>query len=250
MKLIRFTYKNKEYYGIPDKDTVELCSGSIAEGFAQTGEKANMNEIKILAPVMPSKAVCVGRNYRAHVMETGSDIPEEPMIFIKPTTTIIANGESIVYPPISKSVDYEGELAIIIGATAKNVPADKVYDYIFGYTCANDVTARDLQRKDGQWTRGKGFDTFMPLGPCIETDIDPTHLPIRTLHNGKVVQESNTELFIFDIPRMISFITEVMTLLPGDVVLTGTPSGIGPMQPGDSVVVEIDGIGRLENTVK
>jgi len=197
---------------------------------------------------MPSKTVCVGMNYLDHIKELGSDIPEEPVLFLKPTTAVIGPCDSIILPAISKRVDYEGELAIVIGKRARHLSEENALDCVFGYTCANDVTARDLQKKDGQWARCKGFDTFLPIGPCIETKLDAGALTIRTMLNGKVEQDSNTNQLLFKIPKLISFITECMTLEPGDVILTGTSSGVGPIASGDTVSVEIEGIGTLENT--
>lgn len=249
MKLIRFIYNGKECYGELSGETATLLNGDIENGFSSGEISIPLDHIKLLSPVMPSKAVCVGLNYIDHIEETGATRPEEPVIFIKPSTSVIAPGDAIVHPPITERMDYEGELAVVIGATARNVPESEAERYIFGYTCANDVTARDLQSRDGQWTRAKGFDTFLPLGPWIETDIDPSSLAIRTFLNGKTVQDSNTEHLLFKIPKIISFISSAMTLLPGDVILTGTSSGIGPMKPGDTVTVEIEGLGRLDNPI-
>ncbi|MDR2931842.1 MAG: fumarylacetoacetate hydrolase family protein [Oscillospiraceae bacterium] len=249
MKLIRFIYQDKEWYGELIDDFVALYKGDIATGLAPAGVDVALADIKLLSPVKPSKAVCVGLNYIDHIEETNAQRPDEPCIFIKPSTSVIGPGESIIRPAMSRRVDYEGELAIVISRTAKNIPEEMAAAFIFGYTCANDVTARDLQSKDGQWTRGKGFDTFLPIGPCIETDINPAALPIRTCLNGKTVQDSNTKYLLFGVEKMVSFVSQVMTLLPGDVILTGTSSGIGPMVSGDTVAVEIEGIGRLENPV-
>jgi len=250
MKLVRFIHKGRESYGYMKEDWVEFLQGDIASGFKAAEDEAPLDEIKLLSPVLPSKAVCVGQNYLDHIKEMGNEIPDEPVIFMKPPTSVIGPGDTIMRPPISDRVDYEGELAVVIGKQAKDLSEENAFDYVLGYTCANDVTARDLQKKDGQWIRAKGFDTFLPLGPCIETEIDPGALGIRTFLNGEIVQDSCTDQLLFKIPRLLSFITAVMTLEPGDVVLTGTGSGVGAMARGDVVTVEIEGIGRLENIVE
>jgi 2-keto-4-pentenoate hydratase/2-oxohepta-3-ene-1,7-dioic acid hydratase in catechol pathway len=197
----------------------------------------------------PSKVVAVGLNYRDHARELKMDIPGYPLIFMKPSTSVIGEGDPIVFPVQTQELHYEGELGIVIGKRARNVPAGKARDFIAGYTCANDVTARDLQRLDGQWTRAKSFDTFCPLGPRIVSDMDPTALEIMTRVNGEVKQRSTTANMIFDVYDLVSFISGIMTLLPGDVIITGTPPGVGPLLPGDTVEVEIEGIGTLTNTV-
>ncbi len=204
---------------------------------------------QLLPPTTPTKIVAVGRNYAEHAKELGNDVPPEPVIFLKPATSVLAPGATIVRPPISNRVDYEGELAIVIGREARNVPRERWRDYVRGFTCANDVTARDLQKKDVQFTRAKSFDTFCPIGPCIETDLDPSALRIQTRVNGEIRQNGNTDQMIFKCDFLIEFITQVMTLLPGDVIITGTPAGIGPLASGDVVEVEIEGIGTLKNVV-
>src|SRR5690606_13814759 len=196
-----------------------------------------------------SKVVCVGKNYAAHAEEMGGSAPEEPVIFIKPNTAIVGPNAPIVYPPSSTRVDYEGELAVVIGRPCKDVPAARAREVILGYTVANDVTARDQQQSDGQWTRGKGYDTFCPLGPWIETEVDPSDLEIRTELDGEVRQRSRTSLLLHDIPKLVEWVSTVMTLLPGDVILTGTPEGVGPMQVGQQVSVTVEGIGTLTNPV-
>ena len=202
----------------------------------------------MLAPCLPSKIVAIGLNYRDHAEEVKLEIPKEPVLFIKPSTCVIGPGEAIVFPKMSRRVDYEGELAIVIRKTAKSVPEEKAGDYILGYTCLNDVTARDLQPKNGQWTLAKGFDTFAPIGPWIVTDIDPSQLEISTFLNGERRQHSNTKNLIFGCKKLVSYISQVMTLLPGDVIATGTSSGVGKMAVGDRVEVVIEGIGTLSNT--
>jgi 2-keto-4-pentenoate hydratase/2-oxohepta-3-ene-1,7-dioic acid hydratase in catechol pathway len=197
----------------------------------------------------PSKIICVGRNYADHAKELGNEVPAEPIIFLKPPSAVLSHGGTIVLPKQSQRVEHEGELAIVVGKEAKNVPAARWREFVQGFTCANDVTARDLQKKDVQFTRGKSFDTFCPLGPWIETDLDPSALRLVTRVNGAVRQDGNTRQLIFPPPVLLEFITSVMTLLPGDVILTGTPAGVGPLAPGDTVEVEIEGIGTLRNVV-
>lgn len=220
-----------------------LHSGRIAESSA-VPEGATL-----LTPVVPSKIVCVGRNYAEHVKELGNEAPAEPVLFFKPPSALLAPGGTIVRPAVSQRVDFEGELAIVVGREAKDVKAARWRDYVRGFTCANDVTARDLQKKDVQFTRGKGFDTFLPLGPCIETDLDPSDLSITTRVNGETRQDGRTSQMIFTLGSLFEYITGIMTLVPGDVILTGTPSGVGPLQSGDVVEVEIQAIGVLSNAV-
>jgi len=203
----------------------------------------------LLPPVVPSKIVCIGRNYAEHVKELGNEAPAEPVLFFKPPSALLAPGGTIVRPAQSQRVDFEGELAIIVGREAKDVKAARWRDYVRGFACANDVTARDLQKKDVQFTRGKGFDTFAPLGPCIETELDPADLRITTRVNGETRQDGRTSQMIFALDALFEYITAIMTLVPGDVILTGTPSGVGPLQAGDVVEVEVEGIGVLTNAV-
>ena len=201
--------------------------------------------------IKPTKIVCVGRNYVEHAKELGNEVPKEPLIFLKPPSSLIANGEAIVYPSITENLHFEGELGIVIGKRAKHVKAANAFDYIFGYTCVNDVTARDLQRRDGQWTRGKGCDTFCPAGPRVvpRDELDFAKVRVRTLLNGVVKQDAPITDLIFSVDVIIEYVTQFMTLEPGDLIATGTPSGVGPMQPGDTVEVEIEGIGILRNPV-
>jgi 2-keto-4-pentenoate hydratase/2-oxohepta-3-ene-1,7-dioic acid hydratase in catechol pathway len=203
----------------------------------------------LLPPVLPSKIVCVGRNYADHAKELGNEAPAEPLLFFKPPSSLLAPEGTIVRPELSQRVDFEGELAIVIGREAKDVKADRWRDYVRGFACANDVTARDLQKKDVQFTRGKGFDTFCPIGPCIEDDLDPADLRISTRVNGETRQDGRTADMIFTCGFLLEYITAVMTLVPGDVILTGTPAGVGPLQAGDVVEVEIEGVGVLRNAV-
>lgn len=215
-----------------------------------TGQKIPLAELRLLAPVIPrSKVIGIGKNYADHAAEMGSDVPAHPLVFLKPNTSVIGPDEAIVHPATSKRVDYEGELAVVIGRICKDVSAPDAAKVVFGYTVANDVTARDLQASDGQWARAKGFDTFCPLGPWIETDFDPSSSRIRTELDGEVVQDQPTSDMVFDVPTLIAHVSSFMTLLPGDVILTGTPAGIGPMAPGQSVSVTVDGIGTLTNRV-
>jgi 2-keto-4-pentenoate hydratase/2-oxohepta-3-ene-1,7-dioic acid hydratase in catechol pathway len=224
--------------------------GGSADDLKLTGVRFALDQVRLLAPILPSKVVCIGRNYADHIAELGNQRPEEPIIFLKPSTSVIGAGDPIRRPTaISARIDYEGELAVVIGRVCREVPPERAAEVIFGYTCANDVTARDLQSKDGQWTRAKGFDTFCPLGPWIETDVNASDLALTTRLNGEIKQESRTSLLLNDIPTLVAFVTVVMTLLPGDVLLTGTPAGVGPMDEGDEVSVTIEGIGSLTNPV-
>ena len=204
---------------------------------------------KLVAPVTPTKIVCVGRNYAEHAKELGNEAPSEPLLFLKPPSAILDPDGTIVRPPISQSVQHEGELAIVIGKEAKNVKAENWREYVLGFACANDVTARDLQKKDVQFTRGKGFDTFCPIGPCIETELDVSSLRVQVRVNGETRQNGSTSQMIFSCAFLVEYISAIMTLMPGDVILTGTPSGVGPLNAGDTVEVEVEGIGVLRNVV-
>jgi len=206
---------------------------------------------QLLPPCAPTKIVCVGRNYPEHARELGNEPPKEPLIFLKPPSSLIPSGANIVYPSLSERVDFEGELGVVIGKRARNVEASEALAYVLGYTCVNDVTARDLQRKDGQWTRGKGFDTFCPVGPCLVTadELDLSQLRIRTIVDGVVKQDGAVSEMMFSVGDIIAYVSAFMTLEPGDLIATGTPPGVGPLQPGSIVQVQIDGIGVLENTV-
>lgn len=249
MRIVRYQSGDGATYGMIEDDAVYALHGDVF-GPCNVGRRvASLEDVRVLAPCVPSKILAVGRNYIEHAQETQNDVPEEPLLFIKPPTTVIAHLDPIVYPVLSQRVDHEGELAVIIGRRCRSVEPAQAKDYIFGYTCANDVTARDLQRKDGQWTRGKGFDTFLPLGPYIQTDFHWANASLQTRLNGQVRQNGQLKDMVFKVDFLISFVSQVMTLLPGDVLLTGTPAGIGPMQPGDVVEVEISGIGTLRNHV-
>ena len=248
MRVVRVFTGEDVRYGLADATTITLITD---EPFAawETDDVISMVGARLMPPAMPTKIVCVGVNYKGHAREMGHELPPEPLIFLKPPTSMNAPGGEIHIPEGVGRVDYEGELAVVIGRRAHRVSVADAPSYILGYTCANDVTARDLQKRDGQWTRAKGFDGFCPLGPWVETDIDPTDLLLETLVNGKVVQSARTSDMIFSVPTLVSFISGVMTLLPGDIVLTGTPSGIGQLHAGDTVDVRIEGIGALTSRV-
>ncbi|GAA0418050.1 2-hydroxyhepta-2,4-diene-1,7-dioate isomerase [Acrocarpospora corrugata] len=252
VRIARFSTGGGVAFGVLEENEQVLAKidGHPFGGVQLTGERFPVAEVRMVAPMLPSKVVAIGRNYADHAKEMGNDVPTEPIMFLKPSTSVIGHGEAIVYPEgLSERVDYEGELAVVIGRLCREVPVERAKDVIFGYTCANDVTARDLQKRDVQFTRGKGFDTFCPLGPWIETDLDATDLALTTSVNGELRQSGRTSQLLFDIPTLIAHVTAVMTLLPGDVLLTGTPAGVGPMFPGDQVSVGIEGIGTLTNRV-
>jgi 2-keto-4-pentenoate hydratase/2-oxohepta-3-ene-1,7-dioic acid hydratase in catechol pathway len=229
--------------------TIRHIDGSPFSTFAVSDKTYDISQVRLLEPTVPSKVVAVGLNYTDHAQELGMALPDTPLIFLKPSTTVLGTDDSIIYPDMSQQVEYEGELAVVIKDVARQVDVDKAMSYVLGYTCANDVTARDLQKKDGQWTRAKSFDTFAPLGPCIETDVDPDNLKIELRVNGEIKQSSTTANMIFKTAYLVSFISHIMTLCPGDVIITGTPPGVGTIQPGDTVEVEIEGIGTLSNRV-
>ena len=245
MRILRVQYRGRIFYAALHDDHVICLNKEL--GFP---DPIPLREVGVMPTVMPSKIICAAVNYRAHGEELGHDLPEEPRLFIKPPSSVIASGQAIVLPPDSERVDHEGELAVVIGRTARNIREPEVDAYVFGYTCANDVTARDLQRRDGLFGRAKGFDTFCPIGPWIETEVpDPDNLAIRTLVNNTVRQSSSTAAMIFPVRTLVSFVSRVMTLNPGDVILTGTPEGVGPLRDGDEVRVEIEGVGMLINPV-
>ncbi len=242
--------------GIPDEDAVvvALTGDPMYVGLTLTEEEFKLDDVRLLAPVLPrSKVIGIGKNYAAHAAEMGGEVPEEPLMFLKPNTSVVGPGDPVFYPRQTTNLHYEGELAVVIGRICRDVPPEQATDVIYGYTVGNDVTARDLQRKDGQFTRAKGFDSFCPLGPWIETDVDPHAFAegrkVQTYLNGDLVQDGTTADLIFDIPTLVAHVSSVMTLLPGDVILTGTPEGVGPMQPGDEIEVFVEGIGNLNNKV-
>jgi len=245
LRLVRFEARGIASYGIYIGDFIHPIAGDPFGDLVTTGEPVLTADIRLLAPVAPSKVVAVGLNYRDHAAEFGLDIPDEPILFIKASSTIVGPGASIVYPRQSERVDYEGELAVVIGAETRSVPAEEALSKVLGYTASLDITARDLQVKDGQWTRAKNFDTFCPLGPWVATGISPDDLAIELRLNGELRQSSRTSQMIFDVPHLVSFISEVMTLYPGDVIMTGTPPGVGEVTPGDKIEVYIEEIGTL-----
>jgi 2-keto-4-pentenoate hydratase/2-oxohepta-3-ene-1,7-dioic acid hydratase in catechol pathway len=235
-------------YGILDGDHVIETPGPFRKDFA---EDHTLASVRLLPPVLPSKIVCVGRNYVDHAKELGNEVPTEPLIFLKPPSSIIGDGDAIVYPPQSSLVHFEGEIGLVIGKRARNLRPEEAMDHIFGYTCINDVTARDFQKKDGQWTRGKGFDTFCPVGPWIvsKDELNLEDLVLRSYRNGELKQEGRPEQMIFNVGAILAFVTSFLTLEPGDLIATGTPAGVGPLEPGDTVSVEIEGLGTLKNPV-
>jgi 2-keto-4-pentenoate hydratase/2-oxohepta-3-ene-1,7-dioic acid hydratase in catechol pathway len=274
MRISRFAFGGEVHYGVVDPagpngvqtgatggaarpvdeslEVAELAGHPFgaADAIRFTGARHPVADVRLLAPVLPSKVVAIGKNYAAHAREMGGEPPDEPVIFLKPSTAVAGPLDAIVRPvQLSKRVDYEGELAVVIGRLCRNVPPERAADAIFGYTCANDVTARDLQSRDGQWARAKGFDTFCPLGPWIETDVNAGDLEISTTVNGEVRQQSRTSLLLHGVAELVSYVSAVMTLLPGDVLLTGTPDGVGPLEAGDQVAVAIEGIGTLTSRV-
>jgi len=251
MKLLRFHHRDRIATGIvgSGSDVIRVLAGTFFEDPLPTGEEVPIDEVRLLAPVLPSKVVGVGKNYEAHAAEFGGDVPDEPILFLKPSTAVIGPNDPIQLLPISRRIDYEGELAVVIGRLARRVRAEDASRYILGFTCANDVTLRTLQKTDEQWTRAKGFDGSCPLGPWIDTTVDPIDVTLETRLNGEVVQRATTADMIFGVGTLIEYTTTFMTLLPGDVILTGTPEGVGKIVDGDVVEVEVDGIGTLSNPV-
>jgi 2-keto-4-pentenoate hydratase/2-oxohepta-3-ene-1,7-dioic acid hydratase in catechol pathway len=249
MRLVRFRFGDRIATGVVEGGAVRALAGTFFENPVPSGEEIPLDDVRLLAPILPSKVVCLGKNYAAHAAEFGGEVPEEPLVFLKPSTSVSGPGDPIPLPPISNRVDYEGELAIVIGRIARNVRAEETFRYILGYTCGNDVTLRDLQKKDDQWARAKGFDGSCPLGPWVETELDPLDVHLETRVNGEVRQSANTSDMVFGVATIIEFVTEFMTLLPGDVIMTGTPEGVGKLEPGDKVEVAVDGIGVLMNPV-
>ena len=237
--LVRFNHD-----GVTEQGTLEG-----QEVVSSSGRRYPLSRVRLLTPTVPSKIVCVGFNYRDHALELKSEVPEEPLLFLKPPSALVAHGEPVVYPPHTRQLEYEGELAVVIGRRCRNVRRDEARSVILGYSIFNDVTARDVQRVEKQWVRAKCFDTSAPYGPAVVTDIDPGHLALVTRVNGTVRQASNTRHLIFDVYTLVEAISAIMTLEPGDVIATGTPAGVGPLQPGDEVSVEIEGIGVLTNRV-
>jgi 2-keto-4-pentenoate hydratase/2-oxohepta-3-ene-1,7-dioic acid hydratase in catechol pathway len=253
-KYIRFTTSadNKPRFGILENGRATSLTGAPWAGGVPASDSYGERDIVLCAPVEPSKIVCIGLNYHAHVSAsfTADKAPEYPLIFLKPPSAVINPGYPIIHPAESERVDYEAELGVVMGRTACRVPEEKAADFIFGFTCVNDVTARDLQKKDGQWSRAKGFDTFCPVGPWIVPQLSFGDVLVEAVHNGQVTQTGRTSQMIFKIPFLISYISRIMTLNPGDLISTGTPSGIQPMKPGDTIEVRVEGIGSLHNTMK
>lgn len=260
MLICRFAAGDDIWYGAIDglDDNDEITEESVVapiEGhpfvdIRPEGSVLKLADVRLLAPVIPTKVVCVGKNYHDHAAEMGGEAPAEPLLFLKPSTSVIGTGDPIDLPWQSEQVEHEGELAVVIGRMCKDVPLERVDDVIFGYTCANDVTARDLQKSDGQWTRAKGFDTFCPIGPWIQTDLVPSDADITVTVNGEQRQHSGIDAMVHDVRSLVAYVSSCMTLLPGDVILTGTPAGVGPLRTGDSVTVSITGIGTLTNPVR
>lgn len=253
MKIARFEYQGQLSFGILDEEArefVKLAGDPLYLGFDTVDERVGVADVQLLAPVIPrSKVVAFGRNYAEHARELGNEVPAEPLMFLKPNTSVVGPGHPITLPPQTQHVDHEVELAVVIGAVAKNVPAAEADRVVFGYTIANDVSARDLQQRDGQWSRAKGFDSFCPVGPWIETEFDATSGSVRCLVNGEVRQDGDLNQFERSVGTLVEYASSVFTLLPGDLLLTGTPAGVGPIVAGDVVTCEIEGLGVLENPV-
>ncbi len=247
MKIVRFTADGKARYGVLQGQRIKVIEGKPFRHIKFTEQSYQRNEVKLLAPCEPSKIIAMGLNYHSHAKEMNLPLPNSPLTFLKPSTAVVGPEANIVYPPVSARVEYEGELAVIIKKPVWRVAVEDALEYVLGYACFNDVTARDLQNHDSQWTRAKGFDTFAAVGPWIETELDPSTVTVETYLNSKLKQRGNTADLIYSIPEIINFISNVMTLLPGDIIATGTPNGIGPMYPGDTVEVRIPRIGTLRN---
>lgn len=249
MKIIRYQHKGQVQFGWLNESEIGLIEGDIFSEYRRLESELSVDRVKLLTPVTPGKIICVARNYEEHAREHQVEVPEYPMIFLKPPSAVVSDGEAIRIPPQSNQVEHEAELAVVMRRSAKWIDPEAVKSYILGYTIANDVSARDLQYKDGQWTRAKGFDTFCPLGPWIETELDPSDLMISCRVNGELRQMSSTKEMIFPVSQLVSYISSIMTLEPGDVVLTGTPAGVDKLEKGDTVEISIEGIGVLTNPV-
>ena len=249
MKIVRFAVDRKVRYGILNGESIQAIEDKPFRYVKPADSYYRLSDVKLLSPCTPSKIVALGLNYHSHAKELNSPLPNAPLIFLKPSTAVIGPDDNIIYPVDSSRVDYEGELAVVIKKPVWRVSIKDALDYVLGYTCFNDVTARDLQSRNGQWTRAKGFDTFAAVGPCIETELDPGNVALETYLNGELKQQGNTSDLIYSIPELINFISNVMSLLPGDIIATGTPGGIGPMYPGDTVDIKIGPIGTLRNHV-
>jgi 2-keto-4-pentenoate hydratase/2-oxohepta-3-ene-1,7-dioic acid hydratase in catechol pathway len=252
MRIVRYKTRSGKniLWGWVSEDKVGSLEGDPFGAYRRKKSYISLERVQLYPPVQPGKIICVGRNYVAHAEEHDAEVPEIPLLFLKPPSSVIANGDSILLPPQSEKVEHEAELAIVIGLRGRWIKRVEALKHVLGYTIANDVTARDLQRSDGQWTRGKGFDTFCPIGPWIETDLDPSDLIVKCSVNDQLRQLGSTRDMVFQVPTLVAFVSSVMTLNPGDLILTGTPSGVGPLTDGDEVEVEIEGIGKLRNNVK
>lgn len=250
MKFIRYqTFRQAATYGWVHGDQVGPLEGTPFGEFRRLETEIQIERVQLLPPVLPSKIIAIGRNYAEHAREQAVEVPDIPLLFLKPPSSLIGSGQKIVLPPQSQQVEHEGELVVVIGKEGRWIPAEAALDYVLGYTAGNDVTARDLQRRDGQWTRGKGFDTFCPLGPWVETEFDPTDAMLTCHVNGAMRQMASTRDMVFTVRQLIAFASSVMTLLPGDVIMTGTPAGVSKLAPGDVVEVTIEGLGTLRNPV-
>ena len=251
MKIVRYQTNGEAVkYGWMLDDKIGEIQGDIFGEYRRREAKTPVAEVKLIPPCSPSKIICVGRNYVEHAKELGNEVPKVPLIFLKPPSSIISTGDHIVLPPQSKQVEHEGELVVVIGKRAKNVTAESAKEYIFGYTIGNDITARDLQKIDGQWTRAKGFDTFCSFGPWIDTEFDASDAVVTCRVNGQMRQMASTRDMVFSVTTLIAYISSIMTLEPGDIIFTGTPAGVGELKNGDVVDVEIEGLGKLSNPVK
>ncbi len=250
MRIVRYAHDNTARWGVlGDDDKVYAADGQPWRDLRAGAVVGALGEVRLLAPVTPSKIICVGRNYADHAAEFGNPVPKEPLIFMKPPSSIVGPGDEVVYPSLSRRLDPEAELVVVIGRSGRRVPAEEAMSIVGGYTCGNDVTARDLQKSDPQWTRGKGYDTFCPLGPWIDTTFDPTDVRVTCSVNGELRQDGRTSDFLFDIPTLIAYVSEFARLEPGDVIMTGTPPGVRPVEVGDRITVKVDGFGELTNTV-
>ncbi len=249
MRLVRFTADGCSGYGVHTDDGIQVMAWEPYDYLVDTVEVLPPGSAKLLSPVVPTKIIAIGLNYSDHAAEFDQELPDEPLLFMKASSTVLDPDGEVIYPPQSQRLDFEAELAVVIGAQCHKVSVAEAGEYVLGYTCGLDMTARDLQAKDGQWTRAKNFDTFCPLGPWVDTDVDPSDLAIRLTVNGELRQDSRTSQMIFDVPRLVSFISEVMTMYPGDVIMTGTPPGVGPVVAGDRVEMTIEGIGSLACTI-
>ncbi|WP_030624327.1 fumarylacetoacetate hydrolase family protein [Streptomyces sclerotialus] len=249
MRIARFSIDGNVGFGVVEGNDLDVIKGHPFAEFERSGQKVPLDKVRLLPPVLPNKVVAIGRNYAEHAKELGNEVDDVPVAFFKPSTSVVGPGDPVVYPSFSQEVHHEAELAVVIGRMCREVPRERVKDVILGYTCANDVTARDVQKREAQWARAKGFDSSCPLGPWVETELDPSDLTIQCTVNGEQRQLGRTSEMVRSIEDLIVHITEAMTLLPGDVVLTGTPAGVGPLNVGDEVAVTIEGIGTLTNKV-